>query len=269
MRKTVLRTLIVIAAVALVGAGAAQAIKLRIGNIVIVGDGGFTPNKLPKNVNAPIKLFGHASFKTVDGTRPSPLRTLTLEFDKHGAVETRGLQKCTMGKLVATTTKVARKLCSDAIVGKGFGTAVVELPEQRPIKASSPLTLFNGPVKHGNPTVLGHAHIDYPGPTTYVILIEIQKVHHGRYGFKTVANFPRIVNDYGSPISGPPDDRQGMDVQGQAAELRQRPLRRRAPAGQGRVQLQGRQLRPGHDLQTLQGAQVGRATLVPTGVSRR
>ena len=50
--------------------------------------------------------------------------------------------------------------------------------------------------------MLGHAHIDYPGPTTYVILIEIQKVHHGRYGFKTVAKFPRIVNDYGSPISG-------------------------------------------------------------------
>lgn len=202
MRKTLLRTLIVVTAVALLGAGAADAIKLRVGNIVISGDGGFTPTTLPKHENAPIKLFGHGEFSTTDGSRPSPLRTLTLEFDKHGAVETRGLQKCTMGKLVATTTKVARKLCAGAIVGKGFGTGVVELPEQRPIKVSSPLTLFNGPVRHGNPTVLGHAHIDYPGPTTYVILIEIQKVHHGRYGFKTVANFPRIVNGYGSPVSG-------------------------------------------------------------------
>lgn len=202
MRKTLLRTLIVIGVVALVGAGGASAIKLRVGNIIITGDGGFTPTTLPKHENAPIKLFGHSKFTTTDGTRPSPLRTLTLEFDKHGAVETRGLQKCTMGKLVATTTKVARKLCSDAIVGTGFGTGVVELPEQRPIKVSSPLTLFNGPVRHGNPTVLGHAHIDYPGPTTYVILIEIQKVHNGRYGFKTVANFPRLVNGYGSPVSG-------------------------------------------------------------------
>ena len=202
MRKTLLRTLVVVTALALVGAGAAEAIKLRIGNIVIVGDGGFTPTKLPKHRNAPIKLFGHATFKTVDGTRPSPLRTLTLEFDKHGAVETRGLPKCTMGKLVATTTKVARNHCRGAIVGTGFGTALVELPEQRGIKASSPLTLFNGPVKHGNPTVLGHAHLDYPAPTTYVILIEIQKVHHGRYGFKTVAEFPKIVNGYGSPLSG-------------------------------------------------------------------
>jgi hypothetical protein len=202
MRKTLLRTFVALAAVALLSAGAAEALKLRIGNIVISGDGGFSPTTLPKRENAPIKLYGHAKFSTVDGTRPSPLRQLVLEFDKHGAVETRGLEKCTMGKLVATTTKVARHLCPDAIVGKGFGTALVELPEQRGIEASSPLTLFNGPVKHGNPTVLGHAHIDYPGPTTYVILIEIQKIHNGRYGFKTVANFPRIVNDYGSPISG-------------------------------------------------------------------
>lgn len=202
MRKTLLRTLVGVAVVGLVGASVATAITLRVGNLIISGDGGFTPTTLPQHENAPIKLFGHAEFKTTDGTRPSPLQTLTIEFDKHGAVETRGLQKCSMAKLVATTTKTARKLCAGAIVGKGFGTGVVELPEQRPIKVSSPLTLFNGPIEHGNPTVLGHAHIDYPGPTTYVILIEIQKVHNGRYGFKTVANFPRIANGYGSPVSG-------------------------------------------------------------------
>jgi hypothetical protein len=202
MRKTLLRTLVVTAGAALLAVGVAQAITLRVGDIVITADGGFTPTTLPKHENAPIKLYGHAKFATADDTRPSPLRKLTLEFDKHGAVETRGLEKCTMAKLVATTTKTARKLCPDAIVGTGFGTALVELPEQRGIEASSPLTLFNGPIEHGNPTVLGHAHIDYPGPTTYVIQIEIQKVHHGRYGFKTVANFPKIVNDYGSPISG-------------------------------------------------------------------
>jgi hypothetical protein len=202
MRKTLFRTLFLAALGAVIATGAAQAITLRVGEIIITGDGGFTPTTLPKNENAPIKIYGGATFKTVDGSRPSPLRQLVLEFDKHGAVETRGLEKCTMGKLIATTTKVARHNCPDAIVGKGFGTALVELPEQRGIEASSPLTLFNGPVKHGNPTVLGHAHIDYPGPTTYVISIEIEKVHHGRYGFRTVANFPRIVNDYGSPISG-------------------------------------------------------------------
>lgn len=202
MRKTLLRTLVVVAAIALLGTSAAQAIRLRIGNIIITADGGFSPTKLPKHENAPITLKGHAKFETSDGTRPSPLRRLVLEFDKHGAVETRGLPKCSQGRLEATTTKQARKLCPGSIVGTGFGTAVVELPEQRPIEVSSPLTLFNGPQVHGNPSVIGHAHLDYPGPTTYVVPIEIQKISNGRYGFKTVADFPKIANDYGSPLSG-------------------------------------------------------------------
>src|SRR5680860_388548 len=202
MRKTLLRTLVAIVAISLLGAGTAQAIKLRIGNIVVIANGGFTPTTLPKRENAPIKLYGNAQFKTVDGTRPSPLRNLTIEFDKHGAVETRGLPKCTKAKLVATNVKTARRNCRGSIVGKGFGTALVVLPEQRGIKASSPLTLFNGPRVKGNPSVLGHAHLDYPAPTTYVILIVIEKVRNGRYGFKTVADFPRIANDYGSPLSG-------------------------------------------------------------------
>jgi hypothetical protein len=202
MRRALLRTLFVAVAALLLAAGAAQAIKLQIGNIVIVADGGFSPQTLPKHENAPISLHGSATFKTRDGTRPSPLRTLTIEFDKHGAVDTEGLPKCTMAKLTATTTQQARKNCRGSIVGTGFGTALIQLPEQRPIEASSPLTLFNGPEKHGNPTVLGHAHLDYPAPTTYVISIEIERIHHGRYGFRTVAHFPRIVNGYGSPISG-------------------------------------------------------------------
>lgn len=202
MRRIVLSTAVGLIAIAVVAGGAAQAIELRVGKIVITTDGGFTPTTLPKRENAPIKLYGHARFKTIDGTRPSPLRTLEIEFDKHGSVETRGLQKCTQAKLVATTVARARKQCPDAIVGTGFGTAVVELPEQRPIEASSALTLFNGPRVHGNPSVLGHAHLDYPAPTTYVILIEIEKINKGRYGFRTVADFPRIANDYGSPLYG-------------------------------------------------------------------
>lgn len=202
MRKAVLRTLAAAAFVGLLVGGTAQALQLRVGKMIITTDGGFTPTTLPKHENAPIKIYGFAKFETIDGTRPSPLRRLELEFDKHGAVETRGLQKCTQAKLIATTTPRARKQCPDAIVGTGFGEALIELPEQRGIKASTPLTLFNGPEKHGNPTILGHAHLDYPAPTTYVVPIEIEKIHKGRYGFRTVANFPRIANDYGSPLYG-------------------------------------------------------------------
>ncbi len=41
-----------------------------------------------------------------------------------------------------------------------------------------------------------------PAPTTFVVPIEIQRVHDGRYGFKTVAEIPKIAGGYGTPIYG-------------------------------------------------------------------
>jgi hypothetical protein len=202
MRKTLLRTILVVMALTLVGAASAYALRIAAGNIIVVTDGGFSPTTLPKDRFAPIKAHGFAKFETADGGIPPILDQIIFWFDKHGAVETRGLPVCTMAKLAATTTPQARKLCPGAIVGTGFGKAVVNFPEQGPIPASSPITIFNGPKKDGNPSVLAHAHLTVPGPTTFVVPIEIQKVHDGRYGFKTVAKIPKIAGGYGTPIYG-------------------------------------------------------------------
>ncbi len=202
MRKTVLRASAAAVAVLLVAAAGAAALVLRAGEIVVTTDGGFTPTALPKHNFAPIQLHGYGKISTANGELPPVLETITLWFDKHGSVETRGLPICTPGKLAATTTAQARKLCPGAIVGKGFGKAVIKFPEQAPISASSPITIFNGPKKHGNPTVLAHAHLTVPGPTTFVVPIEIQKVHDGRFGFKTVATIPKIAGGAGIPIYG-------------------------------------------------------------------
>jgi hypothetical protein len=187
-------------ALLLVVAGSAVAIKLEAANLVITTDGGFTPTTLPKKGYAPIKLHGYGNIATKDGTPPPVLETVTIWFDKHGEVETEGLPKCTPGKLKATTTAQARKLCPGSIVGKGFGKAVVIFPEQGPIPASSPITLFNAAPKNGNPVVLAHAHLTVPGPTTFVVPIEIQKVHSGRYGFKVEAKIPKIAGGSGIPL---------------------------------------------------------------------
>jgi hypothetical protein len=202
MRTNLLRVFLVVGALCLLGAGMAYALRLQVGKIVLTTDGGFSPTALPKNENAPIKLHGYARIETTDGTPPSPLEQLVLEFDKHGAVETRGLPVCTKNRLIATTTQQARRACPDSIVGKGMGSAEVNFPDQAPIPASSPLTIFNGPKKNGNPTVFAHAYLTVGGPSTFIVPIEIQKVNDGRYGFKTVAEIPKIVNGYGTPKYG-------------------------------------------------------------------
>lgn len=200
MRKSVLRGIGVAVLALALAAASASAIRLELGNLVVSADGGFSPTTLPKRGSAPIVLHGFGKISTRDGAPPPVLEEVAIWFDKHGAVETRGLPVCTPAKLAATTTAGARRQCPGAIVGKGVGKGIVVFPEQTPIPASSPITLFNGPPKDGNPTVLAHAYLTVPAPTTYLVQIEIQRVHEGRYGFKAVVEIPKIAGGYGIPL---------------------------------------------------------------------
>jgi hypothetical protein len=202
MRKTLLRTSLFAVVLTLLCAGIASAIVIRAGNIIVIGDGGFTPTKLPRDHFAPITIKGHGKIKTSDGSLPPILKQIVFYFDKHGAVVTEGLPVCNKSQLLATDVKQARKACPDSIVGAGFGSGVVNFPEQAPIPASSPITIFNGPKKHGNPTVWAHAYLTVGGPSTVLIPVEIEKINKGRYGFKTVADIPKLVNGYGTPTAG-------------------------------------------------------------------
>jgi hypothetical protein len=193
---------VVLALLALVVAGAAAARTIRVGDIVLTADGGFSPKKLPKHRNAPITLHGGGRISTVSGHYPPILENINIEFDRHGAVDTRGLAVCRKGQLEATTSPQARKACPKAIVGKGSGSAIVVFPESRPIKVSSPITLFNGPKKHGRPTVFAHAYTTVPVATTFIVPIVIERIHKGVYGYRTKARIPKIAGGYGIPISG-------------------------------------------------------------------
>jgi hypothetical protein len=185
-----------------VAAATAVALELRAGNIIVSAEGGFAPTALPKHENAPITLHGGGKISTVSGALPPILKTLDIEFDRHGSVQTTGLEVCTAAKLAATTTARARRQCPNAIVGEGEGKAIVKFPEQAPIPASSPITLFNGPPKHGDPTVLAHAYLSVPAPTTYIVPVVIETIHDGVYGYRTKATIPKIAGGAGVPISG-------------------------------------------------------------------
>ncbi len=186
----------------LVVASLASALEVRVGDIILNADGGFSPQALPKHHDAPITLHGGGKLSTVSGELPPIVETLTIEFDRHGSVQTAGLPVCTEAKLEATTVPVARHNCPGAIVGKGFGHAIVAFPEQAPIPVTSPITIFNGPRKHGDPTVFAHAYTTVPVPTTFVVPVVIERIHKGVYGYRTKARIPRIAGGAGHPISG-------------------------------------------------------------------
>jgi hypothetical protein len=179
-----------------------EKVHLQVGDLVIDGYGGFKPELLPKHHDAPIKIYGGGKASTISGELPPILDTIEFEFDKHGHVDTTGIEVCTAGKLQATDVPAARRACPNAIVGKGFGKAIVAFPEQAPIPVSSPITAFNGPKVRGFDTILFHAFTTVPVSTTFIVPVVIEKIHKGIYGYRVKAKIPKIAGGYGHPISG-------------------------------------------------------------------
>jgi hypothetical protein len=201
-KRVVIAALLGLLAVAATAMASSFHQHVVVGELVLDAEGGFSPNALPRHHDAPIVTHGGGKLSTLSGEIPPILDTFDLEFDKHGHVDTTGLSHCTKGKLVATTVKAARRACGDSIVGKGFGSAIVALPEQRPLKVGSPITLFNGPKKGGDDTIIAHAHLDYPASTTFIVPIVIEKIHKGVFGYRVKVRIPKIAGGYGHPIEG-------------------------------------------------------------------
>lgn len=186
---------------ALLVANAAEGKRIVAGNLVVDFDLSSAPDKLPRHEDAPIAFWGSGKFGTKDGTTPPPLKRMTFEIDKFGHLETRGLPTCSRPKLEATTVPQARKLCPGAILGTGTGNGIVEFPEQAPIPARTPLTFFNGPRIGGDPSLIIHAHLTIPAPTTYLVPLRIESIQKGIYGFRVEAKLPPIAGGYGSVTS--------------------------------------------------------------------
>ena len=182
-------------------ASTAFGIKLRAGDIIVYADGGFTPTKLPQYEDAPITIHGGIKIDTVSGDLPPTGhdrgRIRPPRLGRHDRAS--HLQS---SQLEATTVEQARQKCAGAIVGGGSGSAIVKFEEQNPIKASTPLTIFNGPEKNGNPTVLAHAYLTQPIVTTFVVPVVIEKINKGLYGYRTKATIPKIAKRAGIPMSG-------------------------------------------------------------------
>lgn len=175
----------------------AGADTVKINGLVFTVDGGIAPKKLPRKGEAPISLTVSGTIAKEDGTHPPALKTLLLEFDKHGRLNTKGLPTCTVGKLANTLTAQARSVCGKALIGSGRVSADIALPEQDPFGASGPLLIFNGKPKDGHQVLIFHVHAHVPAPTTFVTTATISK-GKGKYGTAALVQIPSIVHGQGS-----------------------------------------------------------------------
>jgi hypothetical protein len=181
----------------LLASNLAGAATVRVGTLVLHADGGFEPKVLPKHSFAPIHFQGYGEIKTTDGSVPPAVRHIEIDFDRDGRVTTAGLPVCRPAKIETAAPRQARHRCNGAIVGSGRIGAMVPLPGLGRVEMRSALTLFNGPPRGGDPTVILHAQAPFPVSETYVIVVPIER-RRGAYGYHTEFDVPPIAGGAGS-----------------------------------------------------------------------
>jgi hypothetical protein len=207
MRKHVLIVLALGALIAVSAVGIATAaggetpVHVKVGNLEVTANGGFTPTALSKTKQTPIELKASGEVKEVDGSHPPAVRELILEGDKNAEIHVKGIPTCKSGQLQATDTAAALKACKSALIGEGQTTAQVAFAEQKPIDVPTKLLLFNGGEKGGKITWYAHAYFSNPISGAIVTTVTITKHPHGAFGTLAVAKIPQITGGAGSIIS--------------------------------------------------------------------
>jgi hypothetical protein len=187
-------------AIALACAAVAVAVTTQIGNLKVSATAEFQPRAFPEHGTLPASFSSIVRIKTLNGDQPPALKTLIFEFDKHGRLNFKGLPTCTVAKLEGTTPAEARKRCAGALLGSGTGKARVELPGKAPFTISSPISVFNAPPEGGRPTMIAHAYETVPSPQALLVPFAVERVHHGRYGYRTEIELPPIAGGDGAAI---------------------------------------------------------------------
>jgi hypothetical protein len=197
MRKTLLRTFLVLIALAGLSAATAQALKIEIGKTTVSATAEISPRALPAKGNLPVTIGNVTRIGSSEGAPPT-LKELAFMFDRHGTIDTKGLPVCTLAKLTEATTAQARKRCAGAIVGEGTGRAEVALPGKAPQRISSPITIFNAPPQGGKPSMIAHAYETVPAPKALLVPFSVERIKHGRYGYRVTIEIPPIAEGYGA-----------------------------------------------------------------------
>jgi hypothetical protein len=193
-------TIVALIVAALAYAAVAVGVTTQIGNLKASATAEFEPRQFPAKGTLPATFSSILRIKSVDGSQPPALKTVIFEFDKHGKLNFTGVPTCTMAKLEGTTPDEARKRCAGALVGTGTGKALVEEPGKAPYTISSPISIFNAPTVGGNPTLIAHAYEKVPTPQAVLTSFTIERINHGRYGYRAEVEVPPIAGGHGAAI---------------------------------------------------------------------
>ncbi len=187
---------LLVAATIILTAAAAQAERLVQGNLELSVLGRLEPYRLPRTHPAPISIIIAGHLLATDGKTPPQVKSMTIDLNRHGALDSKGLPVCPPSRLRAASSQTALRGCGGALIGQGRFWAHIVLPDQRPYLTEGRLLAFNGR-RHGRPTLLVHVFTSNPFFTSFLITFSIHHISKGPYGTELQTSLPEALGSWG------------------------------------------------------------------------
>jgi hypothetical protein len=177
-------------------AGAATAAVVQQDGLRITVLSQIQPYKLPRDKPAPIAVFVAGHLDSTKGGVPPQLRKLTVDVNRNGLLQSKGLPVCKIPEIQPGSTQRALENCGDAVIGSGQFWANIVLPDQGAYRTQGRLLIFNGR-EGGRPVLLAHIYTSHPFNTSFVIPFSIKHVSKGPYGTELSASLPEALGTWG------------------------------------------------------------------------
>lgn len=174
----------------------AQAEVTQKGPLRVTVQGDLSPPALPRGRQVPIAVTVGGKIVSTDGDTPPQLRTLRIELNRNGRLETRGLPVCRAALIHPASTKRALRACRGGLVGRGSFSVAVDLAGQEPYPTTGKLLVFNG-IHKGRRALLGQIYSPRPFSTSFVVPFAIDRKPRGRYGVVLTASLPAALGNWG------------------------------------------------------------------------
>jgi hypothetical protein len=184
-----------IAAGVIACASMASAAVIQEGNLRITITSQIQPYKLPRDKPAPIAVFIAGHLAAPHGGIPSQLQKMTVDVNRHGLLQSKGLPTCPIARLQPASTERALADCGSALIGSGQFWAHIVFPDQGTYGTRGRLLIFNGK-EHGRPVLLVHIFTSNPFFSSFVLTFKIKKTK-GTYGTQLSASLPEALGSWG------------------------------------------------------------------------
>jgi hypothetical protein len=167
-------------------------------NVHIAFRGRIVPRALPRSGSAPVALHVVGRVQPLGPQPPAALAQLTLQVNRHAVFTDRGLPSCAVRRLRGTSTQGALRNCGPALIGSGYFTSHIDIPEEAPFPAFGRVLAFN--VSHGGRHAVAiHVFGRHPASITTVLAAGLTRSgpSSGPFGPQIRIEMPRIGDEWG------------------------------------------------------------------------